>query len=67
MPGWRPGSRTASAVRRTVAIRVLAAKFSVPVCPHVGGVGLCEMVQHLSMSDYVAISGTTEGRVIGGH
>jgi len=36
----------------------------VPVCPHAGGVGLCELVQHLSIVDYVAISGGLEGRVI---
>ncbi len=43
---------------------LLAAKFAVPVCPHAGGVGLCEMVQHLSMFDYAAISGTMDGRMI---
>lgn len=36
----------------------------VPVCPHAGGVGLCEMVQHLQLFDYVCLSGTNEGRVI---
>ncbi|MVA76697.1 fuconate dehydratase [Auraticoccus sp. F435] len=46
-----------------VAVLLLAAKFGVPVCPHAGGVGLCEMVQHVSMLDFVAISGTHEGRV----
>jgi len=51
-------------VNENVAILLLAAKFGVPVCPHAGGVGLCEVVQHLSMFDYVAVSGTTEGRVI---
>lgn len=51
-------------VNENVAILLLAAKFGVPVCPHAGGVGLCEMVQHLSMFDYVAVSGKTEGRVI---
>lgn len=35
-----------------------------PVCPHAGGVGLCEMVQHLQLFDYVCLTGTTEGRVI---
>ena len=35
-----------------------------PVCPHAGGVGLCEYVQHLAMFDYVAVSGSLEGRVI---
>ncbi|SOD63957.1 L-fuconate dehydratase [Streptomyces zhaozhouensis] len=51
-------------VTENVAILLLAAKFGVPVCPHAGGVGLCEMVQHLAMFDYVAVSGTTENRVI---
>ncbi|MDT0610396.1 enolase C-terminal domain-like protein [Streptomyces lancefieldiae] len=51
-------------VTENVAILLLAAKFGVPVCPHAGGVGLCEMVQHLSMFDYVAVSATTENRVI---
>jgi L-fuconate dehydratase len=36
----------------------------VPVCPHAGGVGLCELVQHLSAVDYIAISGSLEGRMI---
>ncbi|MGX7673911.1 enolase C-terminal domain-like protein [Plantactinospora sp. DSM 117369] len=51
-------------VNENVAILLLAAKFGVPVCPHAGGVGLCEMVQHLAMFDYVAVSGSTDGRVI---
>ena len=51
-------------VNENIAILLLAAKFGAPVCPHAGGVGLCEMVQHLSMFDYVAVSGTTEDRVI---
>jgi L-fuconate dehydratase len=51
-------------VNENVAILLLAAKFGVPVCPHAGGVGLCETVQHLSMLDLVAISGTDEGRMI---
>ena len=51
-------------VNENIAILLLAAKFGVPVCPHAGGVGLCEMVQHLAMFDYVAVSGTTEDRVI---
>ena len=42
----------------------MAAKYGVPVCPHAGGVGLCEHVQHLSLFDYVAVSGTMENRVI---
>ncbi|KAB8193756.1 fuconate dehydratase [Nonomuraea phyllanthi] len=51
-------------VNENLAILLLAAKFGVPVCPHAGGVGLCEMVQHLSMFDYVAVTGTMENRVI---
>jgi L-fuconate dehydratase len=51
-------------VNENVANLLLAAKFGVPVCPHGGGVGLCEMVQHLSMFDYIALSGTTEDRQI---
>ena len=47
-----------------LAVMLMAAKYDLPVCPHAGGVGLCEYVQHLSMIDYVAISGTREGRVI---
>lgn len=51
-------------VNENLAILLLAAKFGVPVCPHAGGVGLCELVQHLSMFDYLAVSGTTDDRVI---
>jgi L-fuconate dehydratase len=51
-------------VNENIAILLLAAKFGVRVCPHAGGVGLCEAVQHLSMFDFVAVSGSLEGRVI---
>jgi L-fuconate dehydratase len=51
-------------VTENVAILLLAAAFDVPVCPHAGGVGLCELVQHLAMFDFVAVSGSTDGRVI---
>jgi L-fuconate dehydratase len=51
-------------VTENVAILLLAAKYGVPVCPHAGGVGLCEVVQHLSMFDYLVVSGSTEDRVI---
>ncbi|WP_432584737.1 enolase C-terminal domain-like protein [Streptomyces sp. HD1123-B1] len=51
-------------INENIAILLLAAKFGTPVCPHAGGVGLCEMVQHLSMFDYIAVSGTVEDRVI---
>jgi L-fuconate dehydratase len=45
-------------------VLLLAAKFGVPVCPHAGGVGLCEYVQHLSMFDFVCVSGSMENRII---
>lgn len=51
-------------VNENVANLLLAAKFGIPVCPHAGGVGLCEAVQHLSFFDYAAVSASLEGRVI---
>jgi len=51
-------------LNEVLAVLLLAAKFDRPVWPHAGGVGLCEYVQHLSMIDYVAVSGTKAGRVI---
>lgn len=51
-------------VNENIAILLLAAKFGIPVCPHAGGVGLCETVQHLSFFDYVAVSGSSRGRMI---
>lgn len=51
-------------VNEVLAVLLMAAKFKIPVCPHAGGVGLCEYVQHLSMIDFIAISGTTEDRII---
>jgi L-fuconate dehydratase len=51
-------------VNENIAVLLLAAKFGVPVCPHAGGVGLCELVQHLAMFDFVAVSGSLEGRWI---
>ncbi|MCG7524153.1 fuconate dehydratase [Streptomyces sp. OfavH-34-F] len=51
-------------VNENLAILLLAAKYGVPVCPHAGGVGLCELVQHLAMFDFVAVSGSRENRVI---
>jgi L-fuconate dehydratase len=51
-------------VNENVAILLLAAKFGVPVCPHAGGVGLCELVQHLAMFDFVAVAGDVEGRIV---
>jgi len=51
-------------VNENLAILLMAKKFGVPVFPHAGGVGLCELVQHLAMADYVAISGSMEDRAI---
>jgi len=50
-------------LNENLAIMLMAAKFAKPVCPHAGGVGLCEYVQHLSMIDFLAISASWEGRV----
>ena len=51
-------------VNEVLAVLLLAAKFGIPVCPHAGGVGLCEYVQHLSMFDFVCVSGSMENRII---
>ena len=51
-------------VNENVAILLLAAKYGVPVCPHAGGVGLCEMVQHLAMFDFAGVSGASSDRVL---
>jgi L-fuconate dehydratase len=51
-------------VNEVFAVLLMAAEASVPVCPHAGGVGLCELVQHLSIVDYVCVSGSLEGRMI---
>jgi len=51
-------------VNEVLAVMLMAAKFGVPICPHAGGVGLCEYVQHLAMIDFVAISGSMDGRVV---
>src|SRR5437588_539415 len=51
-------------VNEVIAVLLMAAKFGVPVCPHAGGVGLCEYVQHLSIFDYIAVSGQLENRRI---
>ena len=52
-----------ASLNEILAVLLLAAHFEVPVCPHAGGVGLCEMVHHASMLDYVAVSGSYEGRI----
>ena len=51
-------------VNEVLAVMLMAAKHGIPVCPHGGGVGLCEYVQHLAVFDYVAISGSLEGRIV---
>jgi L-fuconate dehydratase len=52
-----------ASINEILAVYLMAKKFDVPVCPHAGGVGLCELVQHLSIVDYVALSGSLEGRI----
>lgn len=51
-------------LNEVLGVLLMAAKYGLPVWPHAGGVGLCEYVQHLSMLDYVAVSGTKQGRVV---
>jgi len=51
-------------VNEALAVMLMAAKFGVPVCPHAGGVGLCEYVQHLSVFDYVCLSASLEDRIL---
>ncbi len=51
-------------VNEVLAVILMAAKFGVPVCPHAGGVGLCEYVQHLALFDYIAVSASLENRII---
>lgn len=51
-------------VNEWLAVVLMAAKFGVPVCPHAGGVGLCEYAQHVSFFDSIAVSGTWDGRVL---
>lgn len=51
-------------VNEVLSVILMAAKFGVPVCPHAGGVGLCEYVQHLALFDYIAVSGTLENRLV---
>ncbi|MBD3148516.1 L-fuconate dehydratase [Microbispora bryophytorum] len=53
-----------ASVNEIVPVLLMAAKFGVPVCPHAGGVGLCELVQHMAVVDYVCVSGSLEGRVL---
>jgi L-fuconate dehydratase len=51
-------------INEILAILLMAAKFGVPVCPHAGGVGLCEYVQHLAIFDYIAVGASLENRIL---
>jgi L-fuconate dehydratase len=51
-------------VNEVLAVMLMAAKFEIPVCPHAGGIGLCEYVQHLSIVDFICISGSIQDRII---
>ncbi|TWI58632.1 L-fuconate dehydratase [Pseudomonas duriflava] len=51
-------------LNEVLAVLLMAAKYELPVCPHAGGVGLCEYVQHIAMIDYLCVAGTHEGRVV---
>ncbi len=51
-------------INEILAVILMSAKFNVPICPHGGGVGLCEYVQHLSMFDFIAVTGSMDGKVI---
>ena len=51
-------------VNEVLAVLLMAAKFGVPVCPHAGGVGLCEYVQHLAIFDYICVSGSLQDRIV---
>ena len=53
-----------ASINEIIGVLILAWKFKIPVCPHAGGVGLCEYVQHISMFDYTRVSCSTDGRVI---
>ena len=51
-------------VNEVIAVLLMAAKFGIPVCPHAGGVGLCEYVQHLSIFDYICVSASLDDRIV---
>ena len=53
-----------ASVNEIIPVLLMAAKFGIPVCPHAGGVGLCEIVQHMSIVDYVCVSGSLDGRLL---
>jgi L-fuconate dehydratase len=60
----QPDACRLGGVNEALAVVLLAARFGIPICPHAGGVGLCEYVQHLAMFDYIAVSGSLENRVV---
>ena len=51
-------------VNEVLSVLLMAAKFGVPVCPHAGGVGLCEYVQHIALFDYIAVSASLQDRIL---
>ena len=51
-------------VNEVLSVLLMAAKFNIPVCPHAGGVGLCEYVQHISIFDYICVSASLENRIL---
>jgi L-fuconate dehydratase len=53
-----------ASVNEVLAVQLLAARFGIPVCPHAGGVGLCELVVHLAAIDFVCVAGSMDGRVV---
>jgi L-fuconate dehydratase len=53
-----------ASINEALAVQLLADRFGVPVCPHAGGVGLCELVVHLAAIDMTCVAGTSEGRVV---
>ncbi|HEV8499889.1 MAG TPA: enolase C-terminal domain-like protein, partial [Gemmatimonadaceae bacterium] len=51
-------------VNEVLAVILMAARFGIPVCPHAGGVGLCEYVQHLAIFDYICVSASLDERIV---
>ena len=51
-------------VNEILSVLLMAAKFGIPVCPHAGGVGLCEYTQHLSLFDYICVAASLENRIL---
>ncbi|MDR3095668.1 MAG: L-fuconate dehydratase [Paraburkholderia sp.] len=60
----QPDAARLGGLNEVIMVLLLAAKFGVPICPHGGGVGLCEYVQHISLFDYIAVAGSLENRVL---